>query len=157
LSETSLTQNTEPHFINYFAVFRHREGGWGGGGLAVLICSDISFLELTIQPYPRGALEVQGKKVFLKNNPSISILNIFNPNQPITLHELPRYFQQLGPSATVVGDFNAHRPLWESTKAPNTTGRNLMDLLFQYPMLALLTPPDLPTYFNVYLNPPPMI
>jgi len=152
LSETWLTQNTEPHFINYSAVFRHREGGRGGGGLAVLIRSDISFLELTIQPFPGGALEVQGMKVFLKNNSSLSILNIYNPNQPITLNELQHYFQQLGPSAIVVGDFNAHHPLWEPTKAPNTTGRNLMDLLFQCPTLALLTPPDLPTYFNVYLN-----
>jgi len=151
LSETWLNQNTEPHFINYSTVFKHRDCGLGGGGLAILIHSDISFLEIPLQPFPAGALEVQGIKVFLKNS-SLSIMNIYNPNQPVTFNELQHYFQQLGPSAIVVGDFNAHHPLWEPSKAPNTTGRNLMDVLLQNPMLALLTPPDLPTYFNAYLN-----
>jgi len=118
----------------------------------MLIRNDIPFLEIPLQPFPAGALEVQGLKVFLKNNSSLSIMNIYNPNQPVTFNEFQHFFQQLGHSAIVVGDFNAHHPMWEPTKVPNTTGRNLMEVLLQNPMLALLTPPDLPTYFNTYHN-----
>ena len=118
----------------------------------MLIRNDIPFLEIPLQPFPAGALEVQGLKVFLKNNSSLSILNIYNPKQPVTFNEFQHFFQQLGHSAIVVGDFNAHHPMWEPTKVPNTTGRNLMEVLLQNPMLALLTPPDLPTYFNTYHN-----
>jgi hypothetical protein len=118
----------------------------------MLICNDIPFLEIPLQSFSAGALEFQSLKVFLKNNLSLSILNIYNPNQPVTFNEFQHFFQQLRHSAIVLGDCNAYHPIWEPTKVPNTTGRNLMEVLLHNPMLALLTPPDLPTYFNNYHN-----
>ncbi|KAF2348578.1 Endonuclease/exonuclease/phosphatase [Trinorchestia longiramus] len=63
-----------------------------------------------------------------------------------------RAVDQLLPTHVIVGDFNAHNPLWEPAKSPNTTERNLEQILHNNPSLALLTPPSLPTYFNAYQN-----
>ncbi|KAF2353148.1 Endonuclease/exonuclease/phosphatase [Trinorchestia longiramus] len=73
-----------------------------------------------------------------------------DPSNLMTTLDLPT--TQLLPTHIIVGDFNAHNPLWEPAKSPNTTGRNLEQILQNNPSLVLLTPPSLPTYFNVYQN-----
>jgi hypothetical protein len=55
----------------------HRAAAHTGGGLAILVRSDISFLNLDLQPYQQGSLEVSGVKLFLKNtNVPFSIINV---------------------------------------------------------------------------------
>ena len=152
LCETWLSTGHEPRFINYTAIYKHREDGTMGGGLAILIRSDVSYLPLTLQPFLPSLLEVQGVKILLKNNPPISIINLYNPNKAISLPEYEHYINQVVPSSLIVGDFNAHYPHWEPGHASNIAGRNLHNFLLQYPNFALLTPPALPTYFNVYQN-----
>ncbi|KAF2355367.1 Ribosomal protein S24/S35 mitochondrial conserved domain [Trinorchestia longiramus] len=73
-----------------------------------------------------------------------------DPSNLMTTLDLPT--TQLLPTHVIVGNFNAHNPLWEPAKSPNTTGRNLEQILQNNPSLALLTLPSLPTYFNVYQN-----
>jgi hypothetical protein len=117
-----------------------------GGGLAILIRSDLSYSELTLQPFLPSALEVQGVKILLKNNASFSIINLYNPNKAIPTSEYEHYFNQVEPSSVIVGDFNAHGPQWEPGHTPNVAGRNLSYFLLRHPGFALVTSPALPTY-----------
>ena len=102
LSEIWLTQNYEPNFVNYSAIHKHRGAPQAGGGLAILVRSDITFLEQDLQPFPQGFLEVCGIKIYLKNsNVPVSILNLYNPNKNVTHQEFDHYFSQLEPSCLV--------------------------------------------------------
>lgn len=44
---------------------------------------------------------------------------------------------------------NAHHPLWEPHKLSTATGRNLVDVILLDPSVGILTPPSLPTYYNI--------
>ena len=152
LTETWLASSFEPCFINYTAIYKHRDANHAGGGLAILVRSDVPFTSLAINPFNQGKLEILGLTVFLQGNKPMSVLNIYNPNETVTHQEFTHYFDQLAPSCIIVGDFNAHNPLWEPGKIANATGRNLFESVLVKPSIALLTPPSLPTYFNIYHN-----
>jgi len=152
LSETWLSHNYEPNLVNYSAVYKHRGAPQPGGGLAIFVRSDVTYLEQDLQPYPQGFLEVCGIKIYLKNNVPISILNVYNPNAQVTPQELNHYFLQLEPSCLIVGDFNAHSSIWEPGKNSNHSGRSLENILLNNAALSLLTPPALPTFFSAYHN-----
>ena len=55
---------------------------------------------------------------------------------------------QLSNFAIFLGDFNTHHNLWTDKQNSNTTGQNLVESLFQYEDLVLLTPFNLPTCYN---------
>ncbi|KAF2356012.1 Reverse transcriptase domain [Trinorchestia longiramus] len=42
--------------------------------------------------------------------------------------------------------------MWEPAKPANTTGRNIAQMLLDDPSISLITPPSLPTDYNVYQN-----
>jgi hypothetical protein len=88
----------------------------------------------------------------MQNGHPITIINLYNPNKAITLPEYEHYLNQVEPSSLIVRDFNAHSPHWEPGHAYNVSGRNLHDFLVQYPNFALITPPALLTYYDVYQN-----
>ena len=152
LSETWLSPNYEPNVINYNAIYKHRGAPQPGGGLAVFVRSDITYLEQVLQPFPQGFLEVCAIKIYLKNNVPFSILNVYNPNENVSPQEFNHYFHQLEPSCLIVGDFNAHSPIWEPGKTSNHSGRSLENILLNNATLSLLTPPSLPTFFSTYHN-----
>jgi hypothetical protein len=68
----------------------------------------------------------------------------------LTHQESTHYFDQLAPSCVIVGDFNAHNPLWEPGKVANATGQNLLESVLAKPSIVLLTNPPLPTYLSIY-------
>jgi hypothetical protein len=153
LSETWLSADYEPSFVNYTPIYMHKAATHAGGGLAILVRSDVSFLNLNLQPYPQGNLEVCGVKLFLKNtNVPFSIINVYNPCQNISVAELNHYFTQTGPSRLIVGDINAHSQTWEPNKTSNITGKNIDDVLLRDPSFCLLIPTSLPTFYSIYHN-----
>ena len=79
LSETWLSQNFEPSFINYSAIYKHRGAPQAGGGLAVLVRSDVTYLDHDLQLFPQGLLEVCGIKIYLRNKMPVSL----NPNMNV--------------------------------------------------------------------------
>jgi hypothetical protein len=152
LSKTWLSQSYEPNFINYSTIYKHRGPAQAGGGLAILIRSDVTYLEHDLQPFPQGFLEVCAVKIYLRNNIPFSILNVYNPNKNVLPQEFNHYFLQLEPHCLIIGDFNAHSPIWEPGKTPNHSGRSLENILLNNAALSLLTPPSLPTFFSAYHN-----
>jgi hypothetical protein len=97
-------------------------------------------------------LEVCGIKIYLKNKMPVSILNLYNPNKNVSQQEFTHYFSQLEPSCLIVGDFNAHSPIWEPGKISNQSGKSLENILLNNTMLSMLTPPSLPTFYSAHHN-----
>jgi ribonuclease HI len=152
LSETWLKSSREPKFINYNCIWRHRPGRQQGGGLAFLVRNDVHTIPKQLNIYANGFLEVQALTIIAENNIKIDLLNIYNPNAIVTANEFIFYFQQMGPNTVIVGDFNCHHRMWDTRGPNNSSGLNLADALLQIPSITLLTPPSLPTYYNIRTN-----
>jgi hypothetical protein len=57
LSEMWLLQNFEPSSINYSAIYKDRGAPQAGGGVAVLVHCDVTYLDHDLQLFPQGLLE----------------------------------------------------------------------------------------------------
>ena len=79
----------------------------------------------------------------------IDIFSVYNPNKIVQSAEFIHYFNQLNDEKIIVGDFNAHNPMWDSHSIINTTGNNLVDAMITSPNLCLLTPKNFPTHYNI--------
>ena len=147
LCETWLKESRLPSFNNYVSYFKCREAR-AGGGLAILVRKDVNVSEIDLGHYQQGILETQSIRVYGINQ-QLDILNVYNPNQTITTPELEFYISQMNSKKIIVGDFNAHHSMWDSVSRCNVSGDNLVECLLSNPDLCVLTPRDLPTYYNV--------
>jgi ribonuclease HI len=145
LQETWLSEPYLPSFINYKTYFRNRVGR--GGGLAILVRNDLISDKIDLQDYVGGRLECQGVKIKTSNT-DLTIVNMYNPNQPIAENEFRHYLNQVGNKFVLTGDFNAHHNLWDSrVRRPCTTAVNLTNSMITYD-LELLTYQSMPTYID---------
>ena len=63
--------------------------------------------------------------------------------------EYSHYFRQLLPNKIITGDFNSHHRMWNTRRPNNSSGNNLVDALIHNPTITLLTPPSLPTHYDI--------
>jgi hypothetical protein len=147
LSETWITNpNRLPNFINYVCEWKHR--GQQGGGLGMIIKRGVQYQKIDLNMYPDGLLEVQGIKLSIRGSTDCSVLNLYNPSKNITVLELRHYISQLGPKFIIVGDFNAHTQLLDSSCIrSNITGRTLENILTN-DGLCLVNPINFYTYLD---------
>ena len=111
----------------------------------LLIRNDVNFKNLALNQYNNGKLELHGIVVSSALG-EISILNIYNPSENVTLDEILHYMDQLGNSFVMVGDYNAHSPLWDRRGRSNFTGRTLEQAMNVSNMQLLND--DTPTYID---------
>ena len=78
-----------PKFINYVVIWKHRGGP--GGGLGIILRKNFQHDNFQLTPFQNGKLEVQAVKVLLKNNDSMILVNIYNPNESVTIQEMKHY------------------------------------------------------------------
>ena len=143
LCETMI-KNYEPKFRGYSCYWKHREDA--GGGLCVLVRDDIYSKEMLFNLYPEGALELQILEIGSQRG-IIKLANIYNPNLPVSYNEFNYYFNLLGNNCIMVGDFNAHSPLWDLRGRTNETGRNLVDII-ENNDIGILNDFNTPTYID---------
>ena len=97
-----------------------------GGGLGIILRKGLQHDSFQLTPFQNGKLEVQAVKIILKNNDNVILVNIYNPNESVTIQEMKTYLRQLGRKYVLVGDFNAHMPLLDSCcRNSNFTGKTL--------------------------------
>lgn len=125
LQETKLRPSVrDPKFPCYSIVRCDRPSPSTGGGLAFLVHETIRFTVLPPCPGLDNFVECQGISI---NTKSLSDLNIFNVYVPPSSPEVPSSINLssiLGtPNSLVLGDFNAHNPLW---LCPNTDVRGTL-------------------------------
>lgn len=147
LCETFI-KKCEPKFIGYNSYWQHRNGH--KGGLGILVRRDVTARPRPLAHHGLGQLEMQCVQIFSGNH-WIDIVNIYNPQLDIRYAELCNLFNQLSCHAVVMGDFNAHSPIWDQRGRNNTTGRAIEEILTDSSFL-LLNRPDMPTYLDHRYN-----
>lgn len=143
LCETMI-KNHEPKFIGYNCIWKHRVGD--KGGLAILIRHDISFTPVQFDVHPNNGLEIQIIEIGSVSG-NIRIANIYNPHKSIYIQEFNHYLDILGSKFIMIGDFNAHSPLWDRSERSNTTGRNI-EIILDTHNIGILNDINIPTYID---------
>lgn len=143
LCETMIKTN-EPKFVGYIPLWKHRNGI--AGGLAILVREDVYYREVEFEIFRGGSLELQVMEISSKMG-IIRIANIYNPNKNIYVPEFEYYLELLGTKFILIGDFNAHSPLWDSMERSNITGRNI-ELLLENHNVSILNQLGTPTYID---------
>ena len=144
-NETWLDKHT-PTFVNYRAEWKSRIGI--GGGVGVLIRSDIYYSLVTLTQYVNGVLEVIALKLYLKGQKELHVLVFYNSSGAVTAEELEHYVRQLGEIYIIMGDLNAHSPLLcTRTKYSDRNGKALEKILVNTDT-CLINPLDFYTYLN---------
>ena len=149
LSETWMKRHQkEPNFIHYAVLWKHRETGEEGGGLATLVKSNIQYQEIELVQFPNGKMEVQAIKVFTERQHSIGILNLYNPNADITEQEILHYRNQLGTHYMMIGDYNGQSFILDTRcTRENATGKAIERTIINND-LCLINPLNFYTYLD---------
>ena len=114
-------------------------GGGGGGGLALFIDNSYLFTEVQFNT----PLQAVAARVALSK--AVTVCNIYiPPSVDVSLSDLERLIQQLPTPFVLVGDFNAHSPLWGDVRQ-DSWGQMVEKLLDDYYNLCLLNTGE-PTY-----------
>ena len=88
-------------------------------------------------------------KLYLSENRTITLCNIYNqPNQQYNLNQLQNFLSFLPQPILLVGDFNAHHPIWNiNIKGSDNGGEQIEHLLLNH-NYCCLNEEDSPTYFS---------
>uniref|UniRef100_A0A2P2I2N0 Pol-like protein n=2 Tax=Hirondellea gigas TaxID=1518452 RepID=A0A2P2I2N0_9CRUS len=114
----------------------------------MIIRRGVQYRKIDLNLYPNGLLEVQAITLSTGASAECSVLNLYNPSKNITLSELRHYLLQLGQRFIIVGDFNAHSQLLDSSCIrSNMTGRTLEDILTN-DRVCLVNPVNFFTYLD---------
>ena len=119
-------------------------GNRATGGSAIVVKSNITHEFLPL----RTAIQAVAIKVTLKKQYTICSVYL-EPGSQITIQDLQDLINQLPHPFLILGDLNAHSPLWFSDTS-NNMGK-LIEQLFQENDISILND-NCPTYFNTYHN-----
>ena len=144
VNETWLKRKDIINIRNYSTLRQDREGN-RGGGLLFLIKSGITYKKSKLTQRKTGFLETMCIEV-LCNQQCLKILLVYNPCQNVPKEEFTHFFEQTGPHALIIGDFNGHHPSWSTNRThANPTGDALHAAIMEQNHLLLMTTPGLTT------------
>ncbi|UYV62614.1 hypothetical protein LAZ67_2001324 [Cordylochernes scorpioides] len=123
LQETKLNEKYNLKYKNYNILRKDRNKE--GGGLAFLI-KNLYYEDIAINIPNTSDLEAQGIKVYLSQNKTINIFNMYHPpnNKLIDDRTMAQF---LTDNTIIVGDLNAKHQLW-GCSMPNPRGKILSNL-----------------------------
>ncbi|UYV78196.1 hypothetical protein LAZ67_16000431 [Cordylochernes scorpioides] len=123
LQETKLNEKYNLKYKNYNIVRKDRNKE--GGGLAFLI-KNLYYEDIAINIPNTSDLEAQGIKVYLSQNKTINIFNMYHPPNNKLIDD-GTISQFLTDNTIIVGDLNAKHQLW-GCSTPNPRGKILSNL-----------------------------
>src|SRR5215469_5775475 len=125
LSETMLADNNIKIDNNYHSHFKNvtSANGRSHGGVGILTHKSLAYSIITLQT------NLQAIAIRLTLHKTVTICSIYlPPSNPIDPNNLNALFQQLPSPFLLLGDFNAHSPIW-GCKHLDSRGRIIEDLI----------------------------
>lgn len=119
LNDTKLNNKKKFLTPGFITIRKDRENnGNRGGGVAILVKSNINFTQVDFQSENTEAIGIR-----LDNN--LIIASMYAPNQNLTLGQLNSIFNKHN-KILVIGDLNAKHNLWHCNKS-NKNGKTLFE------------------------------
>ena len=140
----SITYNIGLNYKFYGSVPEININNRAKGGSAIIVKSNISHEYIPL----RTTLQAVAIKVVLKKQYTICSLYL-DPSSEILYSDLEDLVKQLDRPFIIIGDLNAHNPLWNSTST-NNRGRIIERLLIENNVSILND--DRATYYNLHNN-----
>ena len=125
-----------------------------GGGVITFVRQGLSFTEFSTSPLSSldPYSDYVGITLSMKDSPPLSFLNVYAP--PIRSCSSDTRSDSFSPSVLpssrasfILGDFNCHHPLWDSTGTPDSRGSEVFDWVISSDFLPL-NDPDCPTLLH---------
>ena len=134
LQETLLSPNKQFTFKHYTAYHNFANtipDSRPSGGITILVHNSIPN-----SPIPLTT-NLQAQAITVTCNQTITICNIYiSPNSSVDLLQIENLIQQLPIPYILLGDFNAHHPLW-GCSSHNSKGNLVENLLLNHPLTLL--------------------
>ena len=114
-------------------------------GTAIYVHNQVTFDKITIN---NTSFQISAIRLHLPNKNSLILCNLYNqPGENYDLAQLPNILTQFQEPLLIVGDFNAHHPLWDvNVTDSNQAGNDIEQLILNY-NYCCLNEEDAPTYF----------
>ena len=115
-------------------------------GTAIYIHNKVTFDKVNL---PNAPFQMSATKINLPDNNNLTICNIYNqPNKNYNLDQLNYITNHIQQPLLLVGDFNAHHPLWdENCIRPDNSG-NKIEAFLQNNNFCCLNEEETETYFS---------
>ena len=113
-------------FKSYLNNLKIEEGQKPHGGVGIFVKNFASSYEIKLNT------NLQAIAVSVKIHARITICSIYlPPGEPVTLDELQNLINQLPKPFLLLGDFNAHHPMWYDSRETDERGKTIVDLIIQ--------------------------
>ena len=115
-------------------------------GTAIYVHNKVTYNKIN---FNQSKFQISAVRLHLPDNKFITICNIYNqPNENYDLGEIPNILSRFEQPILLVGDFNAHSPLWDnSAEDADGPGRKIEDLIVNS-NYCCLNEDNCPTYFS---------
>lgn len=140
LSETWLTDKKRFNIPGYNIIRRDRPKSYGrkvGGGLLIAVHHSIRYekIELSKSPLDIELLVIRLKSI-TRNEADLNLVAYYNPPDWTVRKEPFEEVASLGQHTLIMGDLNAHSPVWLSSRS-NASGRVIEELLEDHDLVLL--------------------
>ena len=97
-------------------------------GTAIYVHNKVTYNKIN---FNQSKFQISAVRLHLPDNKFITICNIYNqPNENYDLGEIPNILSRFEQPILLLGDFNAHSPLWDnSAEDADGPGRKIEDLI----------------------------
>ena len=116
-------------------------------GTAIFVHNKVTFEPIQLQA---GPLQASALKLHLPDNRNITLCNIYNqPSHHYDLALLPQILNQCSQPLLLMGDFNAHHPLWDDNCIQADTPGLLLENLLNADGYCCLNESESKTYLSL--------
>ena len=126
---------------------KDRDSGRKGGGVLIFIADKIVHYPLPLKQHDHE-IDVVGVSITLSSGDTLIIKSMYNPKGDTDIYNILSTEAE-GHNSFIFGDLNAHSTHWEDIEQSNRAGKNVERLLLENNHIAVLTPYNLPTYYNI--------
>jgi hypothetical protein len=99
-------------YLRSFDIIRKDRGGRTGGGVLIIIKNGLKYQRMKNFCNCEGKVRVCAISIYINKVKTLLTLCYRPPDKHISDESWTQYFNQFAGNYLIVGDFNAHHPLW---------------------------------------------
>ena len=125
VQESKLRKTDKIPFIEGYATIRKDRHNILGGGLLIFIRTDI--VSEKLHSVEKAGMEILSICLKATKSTWLELYNIYLPNTSTQQTSFNTSLIKPGPSSLILGDFNGHSQMWDSSQPQNQRGDAILD------------------------------